>query len=66
MIGRMAARMVITYSVEKAYILEHKASKSSTLHDKYRHTKPVYRREMAGADGLYSLVGTIGTLKSSP
>lgn len=53
MVDNMAARIVISHSVEYDWQLEHLDVKSAFLHEDYRYGKPLYLREMARADGLY-------------
>lgn len=62
MVERMAVRIVIRYSIEGNWILEHMDVTSEFLHEMYRFHKPVYVREMARADGKYKHGNTIGIL----
>lgn len=62
MVDCIAARMVIGYSVDKGWTLEHIDVKSALLHEDYMYHKPVNMREDAREDGPYNHGKTIGIL----
>lgn len=53
MVDRIAARMIISYSVGQRRTLEHLDVRSAFLHEDYTYEKPVYIREAARADGTF-------------
>lgn len=60
---RIAALLVICYSVERGWALEHFDIKSAFLHEIYKHQKPVNIKEMPRADGIYKNGNTIAVLE---
>lgn len=62
MVDRIAARMIISYSADRGWKLEHLDVKSAFLHEDYGYHKPVYIKEPARADGRYKHGRTVGIL----
>lgn len=62
MVDRVAARIVVIYSVDKGWQLEHIYVKSEFLHEDYLYEKPVYIREAARSDGTYKHGKPVGIL----
>lgn len=56
------ARMVVSYSVDKGWTLEHIDMKSAFLYGEYKYSKPVIIREAARSDGTYKYGNTVGVL----
>lgn len=63
MVDSIAARMVISYSVDRGWKLEHLDVQSEFLYEDYFYGKPVYIREASRADGTYKNGKTVGMLK---
>lgn len=62
MVDRIAARMVVRYTVDKGWHIDHIDVKSAFLHGDYLYNKSVYIREVARSDRTYKHGKTVRIL----